>query len=207
MPAVVRLNKCVKRRLRSAPVEEDHHFIVMAAGKPHSWVMRYGCLLLAVALVAGCQKPATETPARGEDPGWPTQAQPRLPTVKLFVGTNELDTEIARTARQMATGMMFRKTMADTEGMIFVFPVPQRASFYMRNTTVPLSCAYIDTQGVIREIHDMKPFDETPIPSKSDQIRFCLEVPQGWFQRHNVPAGTGVSSAKGPLDKTLLNNR
>jgi len=107
----------------------------------------------------------------------------------------------------MATGMMFRKTMPDTEGMIFIFAEPQRVSFYMRNTSVTISCGYIDTQGVLREIHDMKPLDETPIPSQSDQIRFCLEVPQGWFQRHNVPIGTGVSTAKGSLAQTFLNAR
>ena len=169
--------------------------------------MRYGFLLLAVALLAGCHKPAAETQARAEESGALAQAQPRLPAIKLFVGTNELDTEIASTPRQLATGMMFRKSMADSEAMIFVLPVPQRASFYMRNTTVPLSCAYIDTQGVIREIYDMKPLDESPIPSRSDQIRFCLEVPQGWFQRHNAPVGTGVSAAKGSLAQTLLNTR
>ena len=75
----------------------DHHFIVRPAGKLHCCTMRYGFLLLAVVLLPGCQKPAVETQARAEDSGALTQAQPRLPTVKLFVGTNELTTEIAST--------------------------------------------------------------------------------------------------------------
>jgi len=104
----------------------------------------------------------------------------------------------------MGMGMMFRKSMADNEGMIFVYPAPQRVSFYMRNTTVPLSCAYIDTSGIIREIYHMQPLDETSITSDSDEIRYCLEVPQGWFQRHRVVIGTAVASQMGTLDQTFF---
>ncbi len=168
-------------------------------------------LLFPVALaltlaVAGCRKdePAAAPVSNLPAPAAKGQAQPKLPTLKLFVGTHELETELATTPQQMAMGMMFRTTMADTEAMLFVFPQPQRASFYMRNTTVALSCAYIDSQGVIREIYDMKPLEEAPIIAQSDQIRYCLEVPQGWFQRHNVPVGTGVSTVRGTLHQTFF---
>ena len=59
--------------------------------------------------------------------------------------------------------MMFRKEMNENEAMLFVFAQPFHASFYMRNTIIPLSCAYLDTEGEILEIHDLKPMDETPI--------------------------------------------
>jgi uncharacterized membrane protein (UPF0127 family) len=168
-------------------------------------------LALLVALLigagAGCGKqPPVAAPPTVVSNG-PSQAQPKLPTIKLFIGTNELETELATTPLQMATGMMFRQSMAETEGMIFVFPAPQRASFYMRNTTVPLSCAYIDNAGIIREIYDMKPLDETPIAAQSDQIRFCLEVPQGWFQRHHVVAGMAVGTQRGTLMQTFFGTR
>ena len=69
----------------------------------------------------------------------PTQAQPKLPTIKLWLGSKEIVAEIARQPVEIATGMMFRTNMADTEGMIFVFDGPGPKNFYMRNCTVALS--------------------------------------------------------------------
>ena len=94
--------------------------------------------------------------------------------------------------------------MAEDEAMLFVFPKPRRASFYMRNTILPLSCAYIGSDGAILEIHDMKPLDETPIVASTDQVQYVLEVNQGWFKRHGVSVGTVVSTEKGTLRKTFF---
>jgi len=69
------------------------------------------------------------TPRQAVDPFAPTQAQPKLPTIKLWLGAEELAAEMALTAQQERTGMMFRTNMAETEGMIFVLPLTQRASF------------------------------------------------------------------------------
>jgi uncharacterized protein len=131
------------------------------------------------------------------------KAQPKLPTLKLWVGTNEVTGEIAQTPRQIQTGMMWRTNMAEMEGMLFVFPQPHQVAFYMRNTLVPLSCAYIDAEGTILEIYDMKPRDETPIPSKSDQVQYVLEMRQGWFERHGVKAGVAISTERGTLPQTF----
>jgi uncharacterized protein len=133
--------------------------------------------------------------------------QPKLPVVKLWVGTNEINAEIASTLTQIATGMMWRTNMAEMEGMLFVFPQAQSVAFYMRNTLLPLSCAYIDPQGTVLEIHDMKPLDETPIPSQSDQIQYVLEMNQGWFQRNNVRPGMLIRSEHGPLFDTFFRRR
>jgi uncharacterized membrane protein (UPF0127 family) len=169
--------------------------------------------LLAAALLfgAGCKKAQSVT---GGPPGPVTalatnsyhldRAQPKLPTMKLWLGSQELITEIARTPTQQATGMMFRTQMAENEAMLFVFPRPHQASFYMRNTLVPLSCAYIDPDGVILEIHDMKPKDETSIEAATDQVQFVLEVKQGWFQRNNVGSGAVVRTEKGSLLETFF---
>ena len=100
--------------------------------------------------------------------------------------------------------MMYRKEMGENEGMIFVFPQAHRASFYMRNTYLPLSCAYIDTEGVILEIRDMKPLDETPIVATTDWVRFVLETPQGWFARHQIAPGTVIRAERGSLAQILL---
>src|SRR5262245_10530622 len=75
------------------------------------------------------------------------QPQPKLQIMKLWVGAQELATELALNDRQRMTGMMFRTNLAENEAMLFVFPVPHRTSFYMKNTTVPLSAAYIDPEG------------------------------------------------------------
>jgi uncharacterized membrane protein (UPF0127 family) len=93
--------------------------------------------------------------------------------------------------------------MAENEAMLFVFARPYRVSFYMRNTRVPLSAAYIDPEGRIAEIHDLHPFNETPVSAISDRIQYVLEVNQGWFQRHNIPVGTLVRTEAGSLLETF----
>ena len=88
--------------------------------------------------------------------------------------------------------------------MLFVFGGPMRASFWMRNTLIPLSCAYIDPEGVIQEIRDMKPLDETPIEAKTDQVQYVLEVKQGWFERNKVNVGMLVRTEQGSLRETYF---
>lgn len=129
--------------------------------------------------------------------------QPKLPLITLWVGTNKLSAEIASTYPQISTGMMFRTNMAEMEAMLFVFPTPQQVAFYMRNTLLPLSCAYIDPEGTILETYEMKPLDETPLPSKSSQVQYVLEVNQGWFERHGVKPGMVISTDRGTFQQTF----
>jgi uncharacterized membrane protein (UPF0127 family) len=161
-------------------------------------------MLLSLGLAAvGCRKPSPAVPA--PDPaGHLNQAQPRLPAIKLWAGTNALTTEIARTQTQVMTGMMFRESMEENEAMLFVFPYPHQASFYMKNTLLPLSCAYLDNDGTILEIHDLQPQNETAVPAATDRIRFVLETKQGWFQRHQVNIGTVISTEHGSLLQTFF---
>jgi uncharacterized membrane protein (UPF0127 family) len=95
--------------------------------------------------------------------------------------------EIAVTDAQREQGLMYRKTLKDGEGMLFVFQSDQILSFWMKNTLVPLSIAYIAYDGRILEIYDMQPGSLDPVRS-SRSVRYALEVPQGWFGR----AGLGV---------------
>ena len=172
-------------------------------------------LLLTLLVATGCREDAVSAPA-GQAPNTvqvrppnnsPRQAQPKLPAVKLFVGTNEITAEIASTPIQIQTGMMWRTNLGEMEGMLFVFPRPQPVSFYMRNTLVPLTCAYIDPEGVILELHDMKPLDETSIPSASDQVQYVLEMNQGWFARHGVKPGMQFATPHGTFRQTFLRSR
>ena len=165
-------------------------------------------LMLAAVLVGGCGKsapqPAAPPPAA---PGEPTQAQPRLQTLKLWLGAEEMKTEVAATLEQIRTGMMFRTEMGENEAMIFVFSVPHQASFWMKNTRVPLSAAYINPQGVIAEIHDLQPYNTNSVTATGSNIQYVLETPQGWFQRHHVGVGTAVRTERGSLAQTFFSSR
>jgi uncharacterized protein len=136
-----------------------------------------------------------------------SHAQPKLRTMKLWLGPKEITAELAITETEIATGMMFRDKMAETEGMLFIFGRPHRTSFYMKNTYVPLSCAYIDAEGKIAEIYDLKPLDENPVPARTDQIQYVLEVKQGWFDRNGVRVGMVVRTEHGSLPETFFRRR
>lgn len=101
----------------------------------------------------------------------------------------------------MQTGMMFRTNIEEKEGMLFVFPQPHRASFWMMNTMVPLSAAYIDSEGIIQEIHDLTPGDTNSVTAGSENIQYVLETKQGWFKRHNIGVGSAVVSEHGSFSK------
>ena len=166
-------------------------------------------LFIASALwLGGCKESATvEPPASAPeiDPvyGHLLHAQPKLPTLKVWLGNEQLTAEVASTRVEIATGMMFRTNMLENEAMLFVFPDADQRSFYMRNCIVPLSAAYIDPSGVILQEIDMQPHDETAIPSDSNNIQFVLEVRQGWFERHDVKTGMVVRTERGSLLDTF----
>jgi uncharacterized membrane protein (UPF0127 family) len=164
-----------------------------------------GALLL---LLGGCGRneiagaPTNSAPQQTQS--YLNHAQPRLPSIKLWIGAQEMVTEMCLTPTQTATGMMYRKQMGENEGMIFVFGRPHRTAFYMRNTTVPLSAAYIDPEGTILEIHDLQPLNETPVEASTDKIQYVLETPQGWFKKNNIGVGTLIRTERGSLQETFF---
>ena len=96
--------------------------------------------------------------------------------------------ETARTDAERSRGFMKRRSIPDGTGMLFVFDKDERLSFWMKDTPHPLSIAYIDSSGRIRDIYDMTPFSLAPVKS-SVSVRYALEVPQGWFDRVGVKIG------------------
>ena len=96
--------------------------------------------------------------------------------------------EMARTNEERAQGLMHRKKLPDGEGMMFIFDRDDILSFWMKDTYIPLSIAYITSDGRIVDIKDMYPHDENPVRS-SRSVRYALEVPQGWFSRAGVQTG------------------
>jgi uncharacterized membrane protein (UPF0127 family) len=172
-------------------------------------MIRWRMLSLSLAIAVcggcagGCNKPAL--PVAG--PNLPTAAQSKLQTMKLWLGAEEMVAELALTGEQQQTGMMFRTNLAENAGMLFVFPGPQRASFWMKNCPLPLSAAYIDPEGVILEIHDLQPHNTDPVVASSEQVQFVLETSQGWFGRHHVTTGMVVRTERGPLKETFFGKR
>ena len=96
--------------------------------------------------------------------------------------------EIARTDEERSRGLMFRENLDDGEGMLFIFDRDQILSFWMKDTLIPLSIAFISSDGIILEIWDMEPGNLIPVRS-SRSARYALEVPQGWFNKVDIGIG------------------
>jgi len=120
----------------------------------------------------------------------------------LSIGSVQLQVEVADTAETRTQGLMFRESISETEGMLFVFDSAEPRAFYMRNTGVPLSIAYIDERLVIREIHDMEPYSLESVPSRNPAM-YALEVNQGAFRRLGIVAGDRLILSD-PLAERIL---
>jgi len=123
-------------------------------------------------------------------------AQPELSKVKLVAAGKELSVEVAGTEAEREHGLMGRKSLGLMEGMIFVFDRDEHLEFWMKNTPLPLSIAFISADGKILEIRDMRPFDTTTIRSRFS-ARYALEMNQGAFQSLGISAGDLVTFPPG----------
>lgn len=111
---------------------------------------------------------------------------------KLRLGDHKLTVEIADTPGEQVMGLMNRESLPNDRGMLFVFAMPKKASFWMKNTSIPLDLAFLDSEGVILEIHPLIPFEEARVQSKSDQVAYALEVNRDWFASRNFKPGLKV---------------
>ena len=114
-----------------------------------------------------------------------------LPTRTLTIGGHRLTVEVAATPETRATGLMNRFSLQPDHGMLFVFETPQPLSFWMKNTYVPLSIAFLDPRGRILNIEDMRPQDESTHWSKGFAL-YAIEMRQGWFASKGIGAGDVV---------------
>jgi uncharacterized membrane protein (UPF0127 family) len=117
--------------------------------------------------------------------------------VALEVGSHTFEVEIADDPDERATGLMNRDELAPGRGMLFVFPEAAPRSFWMKNTRIPLSIAYINSRGEILEIRDMEPLSLDPVPSRYP-AKYALEVNRGRFGQLGITAGTVVELADLP---------
>jgi len=111
-----------------------------------------------------------------------------LPTRTLTIGGHQLTVEVAATRQAMETGLMNRFSLQPDHGMLFVFEKPQPLAFWMKNTYIPLSIAFVDARGRIINIEDMQPQDESTHWSKGVGL-YAIEMRQGWFAAHGIGAG------------------
>ena len=119
-------------------------------------------------------------------------ADAELPEITLEINGHKVLAEVAATDSTRATGLMHRRMMPENRGMLFVFAHAQPQSFWMMNTHIPLSIAYVDEHGVIVNITDMKPLTTDPHPS-SKPAKYALEMNQGWFAKRGIKAGARVA--------------
>ena len=184
---------------------------VNRTSKNNFWLIVIAIILVVAGILwsATSEKPSTTNPPLNAPITFaPVQhllhAQPKLPTIKVSVGSEEMVAEICREPVEIATGMMFRTKMAENEAMIFVFSNAEPRNFYMRNCLVPLSAAYIEPDGKIAEMIDLQPGDERGVQSRTSNIQFVLEVPQGWFKRHSISNGVVIRTERGSLKETFF---
>jgi len=122
--------------------------------------------------------------------GWSQESpQLQLPRVTLSAGMHLIHAQVAATNEQRATGLMFRKEMPASEGMLFVFEQPSSQCFWMKNTLLPLTAAFVADDGTIVNLADMKP-QTTNAHCSTQPVRYVLEMNQGWFAKRGIKAGS-----------------
>jgi len=123
---------------------------------------------------------------------WAQDAQMNLPRVTLSAGMHQIDTQVALTPEQRSIGLMFRKEMPQHEGMLFVFEQPSMQCFWMKNTLLPLTAAFVADDGTIVNLADMKP-QTTESHCSTAPVRYVLEMNQGWFAKKGLKAGAKLA--------------
>ena len=149
---------------------------------------------LPAALAAALLVLAT---ALGAEAAAQAKAQPTLPTVKLTAGIHVITAEAATTDQTRRVGLMHRERLAPNHGMLFVFEDKSQQCFWMRNTPLPLTIAFIEDDGTIVQLADMAPRTEVSHCSQK-AVRFALEMEQGWFAKRGIAPGARVSGLPAP---------
>jgi uncharacterized membrane protein (UPF0127 family) len=149
------------------------HWPKRATSRRRTWLV----LLALIPLGVSSAPPASE----GEP-------QTNLPRVTLRAGLHLIHAQVAATPEQRAIGLMWRRELPANEGMLFVFERPAVQCFWMKNTYVPLTAAFIADDGRIVNLVDMRPLDETSHCSR-EPVRYVLEMAQGWFAQRGIAPG------------------
>jgi uncharacterized membrane protein (UPF0127 family) len=118
----------------------------------------------------------------------------KLPSIRLNAGIHNIQAEVAQSADERSIGLMFRETMGTNEGMLFAFEHPAQQCFWMKNTLLPLSIAFIADDGSIVNIERMKP-QTLESHCSAKPVRFVLEMNDGWFEKRGIKPGAKLRGA------------
>lgn len=149
---------------------------------PHLPLLRRSLVLLCLSMGLGSLAHAGDSP------------QMDLPRTTLKAGMHLIHAQVAATPQQRAIGLMFRTELPANEGMLFVFEQPAGQCFWMKNTLLPLTAAFVADDGTIVNLADMKPQTLDSHCSKKP-VRFVLEMSQGWFAKRGIQAGSKLGGA------------
>lgn len=138
-----------------------------------------GALCLGL-LLSGC---GSESTANTE----PAPADTYFP---IRLGETRVRLQLALTPGERQKGLMFRDALETDHGMLFLFERPERRGFWMKNTRIPLDVGYFDPSGRLLEVYPLYPYDETPVPSRSDRILLAVETDRGWYEANGVEPGS-----------------
>jgi uncharacterized protein len=125
------------------------------------------------------------------------EPQMDLQRIKLGAGMHQIDAQVAITPEQRQIGLMWRKSMPQNEGMLFIFEQATQQCFWMKNTFLPLTAAFVADDGTIVNLADMQPQTTDPHCSKQP-VRYVLEMNQGWFAKKGLKAGTKLTGLPKP---------
>jgi len=148
--------------------------------------------LLALLLVGPLLGTTFKVQAQANPPGTAFDTPQQLPTVALSAGMHRISAEVARTPEQRAIGLMHRRSMPQHAGMIFVFERPEPLCFWMKNTLIPLSIAFLLDDGTILNTEEMKPQTHNSHCS-TQPARYALEMNGGWFAKRGLKAGDRIA--------------
>jgi hypothetical protein len=144
-------------------------------------------LLLALLLALPAAMILISGPAEAQGP----EAAPKFK--KILVGKTPLRVEVVDTLEKQERGLMFRQSLPENEGMLFVYREPQELAFWMRNTIIPLDIVFVGADGIILNIHQARPLDESVLYRSAGAAKYVIETNQGWFSRHGIRPGDRVT--------------
>jgi len=159
--------------------------------------MKITWLVIPLIFLVNCQNENTNS--------LPPGALGPLRTVQFELGGETVEIEVAITAAEQRQGLMYRESMPDNHGMLFVYDTPQYLSFWMKNTNIPLSIAFIREDGVISNIEKMEPYQGPLDPldhyNARQRVVYALEMNQGWFEKHGIKAGDKIDLPFDEIEK------
>jgi uncharacterized protein len=162
---------------------------VSKLGKRHSGMERaashLGAALIALGLLGLSLTSHAQTDAAGEP-------QTNLQRIKIGAGMHQIDAQVALSPEQRQIGLMWRKAMPTHEGMLFIFEQASPQCFWMKNTLIPLTAAFVADDGTVVNLEDMKP-QTTESHCSAKPVRYVLEMNKGWFAKKGIKAGSQLT--------------